>query len=65
MHERQAPIEGGRGSEATPPTRTGDTVPTSDVTPHEAKTMAAAPFMYIGLVIVIALVVAVLFFALK
>ncbi|GEM_PF-5439617 len=65
MHERQAPIEGNRGSEATSPTRTGDTVPTSEVTPREAKTMAAAPIGFIALAVIVAVVVAIILFALK
>jgi hypothetical protein len=65
MQQRQPPIEGNRESEATPPTRTGDNVPTSDVTPRETKTMAAAPIGYIALVIVVAIIVAIILFALK
>jgi hypothetical protein len=63
MQERQTPIEGNRESEATTPTRTGDNVPTSDVTPREAKTMAAAPIGFIVLVIIVAIIVAVILFA--
>jgi len=65
MPEHQAPIEGNRKSETTTPTRTGDNVPTSNVTPREAKTMAALPIAFIILAIVIAAVVAVTLFALK
>ncbi|MDQ6604722.1 MAG: hypothetical protein M3176_14515 [Chloroflexota bacterium] len=64
MQQRQSPIEGDHESETTP-TRTGDNVPTSDVTPHEAKTMAAAPIAFIALAVVVAIVVAVVLFALK
>jgi hypothetical protein len=65
MEQRQQPIEGNRESEAKIPRRTADNVPTSDVTPQEAKTMTAAPIAFIGLAVVIALVVAVILFALK
>jgi hypothetical protein len=65
MQERQAPIEGNRESQATTPTRTGDNLPTSDVTPREAKTMAAAPIGFIVLAIIVAIIVAVILFALK
>lgn len=65
MQERQTPIEGNHESEATTPTRTGDNLPTSDVTPREAKTMAAAPLGFIALAIIVAIVVAVILFALK
>ena len=65
MQERQTPIEGNRESEATTPTRTGDSVPTSNVTPREARTMAALPIAFIILVVVVAVVVAVILFALR
>jgi hypothetical protein len=65
MQERQRPIEGNRESEAQTPRRTADNVPASNVTPQEAKTMSAAPIAFIGLVVVIAIVVAVLLFALR
>jgi hypothetical protein len=65
MQQRQRPIEGNRESEAQTPRRTGDNVPTSDVTPQEAKTMSAAPIGFIALAIVIALVVAIILFALR
>lgn len=65
MQERQAPIEGNRESQATPPTRTGDNLPASDITPREAKTMAAAPIGFIVLAIIVAIIVAVILFALK
>ena len=65
MQQRQSPIEGNHESEATTPTRTGDNVPTSDVTPREAKTMVAAPLGFIALAVVVAIVVAVVLFAVK
>ncbi len=65
QEQRQTPIEGNRASEATTPTRTGDNVPTSDVTPREAKTMAALPIGFIAIVVVVAIIVAVILFALK
>ncbi len=65
MQQRQAPIEGNDESEAVTPTRTGDNVPTSDVTPQEAKTMSGAPIMFGVLALVIALVVAIVLFALR
>ena len=65
MQERQRPIEGNRESQAQTPRRTGDNVPASNVTPQEAKTMSALPFAFIGLAVVIAIVVAVMLFALK
>ncbi len=65
MQQRQTPIEGNHESQATTPTRTGDNVPTSDVTPREAKTMAALPIGFIALVVIVAIVVAVILFALK
>ncbi len=65
MQERQTPIEGNRESEATTPTRTGDNVPTSNVTPREARTMAALPIAFIILAVVVAVVVAVILFALR
>ncbi|MGI8690281.1 MAG: hypothetical protein ACR2M3_17015 [Thermomicrobiales bacterium] len=65
MQERQKPIEGNRESEATTPTRTGDNVPTSNVTPREAKTMAALPIIFIILAVVVAVIVAVTLFVLR
>lgn len=65
MQQRQPPIEGNRESEATTPTRTGDNVPTSDVTPRESKTMSAAPIGYVVLAVVVAIIVAVILFALR
>lgn len=65
MQERQMPIEGDRESEPVTPTRTGDNVPTSDVTPQEAKTMSLAPLIFgVGALIIVVIVV-VLFFALR
>ncbi len=43
MQRREAPIEGTNDSQATPPTRIGDDVPTSTVVASEARTMGAAP----------------------
>jgi hypothetical protein len=65
MQQRQAPIESNNESEAITPTRTGDNVPTSDLTPQEAKTMSAAPIIYGVLAVVIAIIVAVILFALR
>lgn len=65
MQQQQRPIEGNRESEAQTPRRTADNVPTSDVTPQEAKTMSAAPFGFIGLAVVVAIVVAIILYALK
>jgi hypothetical protein len=65
MQQRQEPVEGNNESEAVTPTRTGDNVPTSDVTPQEAKTMSSAPIMFGVLAVVIALVVAIILFALR
>ncbi len=65
MQPQQSPIEGTQGSEDHTPRRTADNVPTSDVTPQEAKTMAAAPIAFIGLAVIVAIVVAVLLFALR
>ena len=65
MQERQRPIEGNRESEAQTPRRTGDNVPTSDVTPQEAKTMSAAPIGFIAVAIIVAIIVAGILFALR
>lgn len=65
MQQRQEPIEGATDSQATTPTRTGDDVPTSVVTPQEAKTMAAVPFTFIGIAALIAVVVMVIFVAIR
>ena len=65
MQQQERPLEGNRESEAKAPRRTGDNVPTSDVTPREAKTMAAAPIGFIALAVVVAIVVMVILFALK
>lgn len=65
MQERQKPIEGNRESEATTPTRTGDSEPTSNVTPREARTMVALPIVFIILAVVVAVIVAVLLFVLR
>ena len=61
MQQRQEPIEGATDSQATEPTRTGDNVPTSNITPQEAKTMAAVPFTFIGIAAVIAVIFLVIF----
>jgi hypothetical protein len=65
MEERQRPIEGNRESETQTPRRTADNVPASNVTPQEAKTMSVAPIAYIGLVIVIAIIVAIILLVLR
>jgi hypothetical protein len=65
MEQRQRPIEGATDSEAKTPRRTGDNVPTSDVTPREAKTMAAAPIGFFIIAVIVAIVVLVILFALK
>ncbi len=65
MQQRQEPIEGAADSQAATPTRTGDDVPTSVVTPQEAKTMAAVPFTFIGIAALIALVVMVIFIVVR
>ena len=65
QQQSQQPVEGNNESEAQTPTRTGDNVPTSSVTPREAKTMASAPIIFGVLALVVALVVAVILFALK
>ncbi len=65
MQQQQQPIEGGEDSEAKTPRRTGDNVPTSDVTPREAKTMAAVPIAFIGIVVVLAIIVALILFVFK
>lgn len=63
--QQQRPIEGNRESEAQTPRRTADNVPTSDVTPQEAKTMSAAPFVFGGIALLVAVIVMVILFALK
>lgn len=65
MPHHEAPLEGNRESDAVPPTRTGDNVPTSDVTPQEATTMSAAPILFGVGALVIAVIVAVILFALR
>lgn len=65
MQERQQLIEGNRESEAQTPRRTGDTVPTSNVTQQELKTMSTAPLGFIAVAIIVALVVAITLLALK
>jgi len=65
LQQRQEPIEGATDSQATPPTRTGDDVATSTVTPQEAKTMAAVPFTFIGIAVVIAVIFMVIFIVVR
>ncbi len=65
MQHRERPIEGTTDGEATTPRRTADNVPASNVTPREAKTMAAAPFVFGGIALLIAIIVMVVLFALK
>ena len=65
MQQRQEPIEGAHDSQATSPTRTGDDVPTSVVTPQEAQTMAAVPFLFGGTAAIIAAIVMVLIIVLR
>ncbi len=61
MQQRQQPIEGAHDSQATPPTRTGDDVPTSIVTPQEAEAMGTVPFLFGGTAAIIAAIIMVLF----
>ncbi len=61
MEQRQEPIEGANDSQATEPTRTGDNVPTSTITPQETKTMAAVPITFIGIAMAIAVIVVIIF----
>lgn len=63
--QQQRPIEGARDSEAKIPRRTADNVPTSDVTPQEAKTMSAAPFVFGGIAVLIAIIVMVILLVAK
>ena len=65
MQHREQPIEGATGSEATVPTRTGDNVPTSVITPTEAKTMGIVPFAFGGIALLVAVIVMVSLFALR
>jgi len=65
MQQREQPIEGANDSEAIAPTRTGDDVPTSVVTPMEAKTMGIVPFVFGGIAVFVAVVVMVSLFALR
>ncbi len=65
QQQRQRPIESNYESEDQPITRTGDDVPTSNVTPREAKTMTAAPVIFWAIGLLIAIIVAVILFALK
>jgi hypothetical protein len=61
MEQRQEPIEGANDSQTTEPTRTGDNVPTSNITPQETKTMAAVPITFIGIAMAIAVIFMVIF----
>lgn len=65
MQQRQGPIEGATDSQAIAPTRTGDDVATSVVTPQEAKTMAALPFTFIGIAVLVAVIVMIILLALR
>ncbi|MCA1666555.1 MAG: hypothetical protein LC793_03980 [Thermomicrobia bacterium] len=65
MERREEPIEGAHDSQATPPTRTGDDVPTSTIVPTEAKTMGLAPFIYGGIGLVIAVIVMIIFILIR
>ncbi len=62
QQQRQTPIEGNHESEAQTPTRTGDNVPTSDLTPREVKTMTLAPLVFVGIAAAIALLLVVVYF---
>jgi hypothetical protein len=61
MQQREAPIEGANDSQATPPTRTGDDIPTSTVVASEVETMGAVPFLVSGTAALIAAIEMVLF----
>jgi len=68
MQQDARPIEGSRHdnempTEMTTPTRTGDNVPVSDITKSEMKTMYAVPVIFLGIVVVIAIVLAVVLLA--
>ncbi len=68
MQQDARPIEGNRHdnempTEMTTPTRTGDNLPVSDVTKSEVKTMYAVPVIFLGIVVVIAIVLAVVLLA--
>ncbi len=65
MQHCEQPIEGATGGEATVPTRTGDNVPTSVITPTEAKTMGIVPFAFGGIALLVAVIVMVSLFALR
>lgn len=65
MQHREQPIEGATSGEATTPTRTGDNVPTSVVTPTEAKTMGIVPFAFGGIAALIAVVVMIILVAIR
>ena len=68
MQKDARPIEGSRHdnempAEMTTPTRTGDNLPVSDVTKSEVKTMYAVPAIFLGIVVVIAMVLAMVLLA--
>jgi hypothetical protein len=65
MQQREEPIEGVNDSQATPPTRTGDDMPTSTLGPTEITTMGAVPFLFSGTAALIAVVVMVIFIVLR
>jgi len=65
MQQREEPIEGANDSQAMPPSRTGDDMPTSTLTPTEIKTMGAVPFLFGGIAVLIAVVVMVIFIVLR
>ncbi len=65
MQQQQEPVEGNDDSEVIAPTRTGDDVPTSVVTPHEARTMGLVPFAFGGIALLVAAVVTVIFIVIR
>lgn len=65
MQQRETPLEGATDSQATPPTRTGDDVPTSTIVATEAKTIGAVPFLFGGTAALIAAIIRVIFIVLR
>ncbi len=65
MQQQEAPIEGANDSQAMPPTRTGDDVPTSTLIPTEIKTMGAVPFLFGGTAALIAAIIMVIFIVIR
>ncbi len=65
MQQREEPIEGANDSQGATPTRTGDDMPTSTIVPTEIKTMGAAPFLFVGIAALIAVVVMVIFIVVR